>query len=166
MIQMLPSFGCLQVVSTANESVWKQLKGVGRAERSSASEHPDPVHFNLVFDTLTLSDVFSIGDGHIQTDFKIAEEGYFKFDTAHDVLANSFSVGNSATGNELSIGASTISAQNFEASWGLNTSSDEPQLESLALAGTLNALNDFEVSIALDGEAVDFTGDWSLGESG
>lgn len=145
---------------------WNQLKGFGRAERSSASANPDPVHFNLVFDTLTLTDVFSIGDGHVQTDFKIAEEGYFKFDTAHDVLGNSFSVGNSASGNELSIGASTISAQNFEASWGLNTSSDEPQLESLALAGTLNALNDFEVSIALDGEAVDFSGDWSLGESG
>jgi hypothetical protein len=145
---------------------WNQLKGFGRAERSSASSHPDPVHFNLVFDTLTLTDVFSIGDGHIQTDFKIADSGYFKFDTTHDVLGNMFSVGNSATGNALSIGASTVSAQNFEASWGLNTSGEQPQVESLALAGTLNALNDFVVSIALDGEAVDFTGDWSLGESG
>jgi len=145
---------------------WNQLKGFGRAERSSASANPDPVHFNLVFDTLTLSDVFSIGDGHIQTDFKIAEEGYFKFDTAHDVLGNSFSVGNSASGNSLSVGASTVSAQNFEASWGLNTSGDQPQVDSLALTGSLNALNDLAVSIALDGEAVDFTGDWSLGESG
>jgi hypothetical protein len=67
------------------------------------------VHFNLVFDTLTLSDVFSIGDGHIQTDFKIAQDGYFKFDTAHEILGNTFSVGNSATGNSLSIGASTVS---------------------------------------------------------
>ena len=145
---------------------WNQLKGFGRAERSSASQNPDPVHFNLVFDTLTLTDVFSIGDGHIQTDFKIAEEGYFKFDTAHDVLGNTFSVGNSATGNSLSIGASTVSAQNFEANWGLNTTGEQPQIENLALAGTLNALNDFEVSIAIDGEVVDFTGDWSLGESG
>jgi hypothetical protein len=145
---------------------WNQLKGFGRAERSSASQYPDPVHFNLVFDTLTLSDVFSIGDGHMQTDFKIAADGYFKFDTAHDILGNQFSVGNSATGNSLSIGASTVSAQNFEAAWGLNTTSPEPQLESLALSGALNALNDMEVAIALDGEMVDFTGDWSLGESG
>ncbi|HIH29490.1 MAG TPA: hypothetical protein HA260_06780 [Thermoplasmata archaeon] len=145
---------------------WNQLKGFGRAERSSASQNPDPVHFNLVFDTLTLSDVFSIGDGHVQTDFKIAEDGYFKFDTAHDILGNMFSAGNSATGNSLTIGASTVSAQNFEAAWGLNTSSPEPQLESLALTGSLNALNDVEVAIALDGEVVDFTGDWSLGESG
>lgn len=145
---------------------WNQLKGFGRAERSSASQYPDPVHFNLVFDTLTLSDVFSIGDGHMQTDFKIAADGYFKFDTAHDILGNQFSVGNSATGNSLSIGASTVSAQNFEAAWGLNTTSPEPQLESLALSGSLNALNDIEVAIALDGEIVDFTGDWSLGESG
>jgi hypothetical protein len=145
---------------------WNQLMGFGRAERSSASGNPDPVHFNLVFDTLTLTDVFSIGDGHIQTDFKIADEGYFKFDTAHDVLGNTFSVGNSATGNSFSIGASTVSAQNFEANWGLNTSGEQPQVESLALAGSLNALNDFEVAIAIDGDVVDFTGDWSLGDSG
>lgn len=145
---------------------WNQLKGYGRAQRTSASGNPDPVHFNLVFDTLTLSDVFSIGDGHIQTDFKIAEDGYFKFDTAHDVLGNTFSVGNSATGNSLSVGASTVSAQNFEAAWGLNTTGPEPQLENLALSGSLNALNDLTVAIALDGEIIDFTGDWSLGESG
>ena len=145
---------------------WNQLKGFGRAERSSASEYPDPVHFNLVFDTLTLSDVFSIGNGHAQTDFKIAQDGYFKFDTAHDILGNMFSVGNSATGNSLSIGASTVSAQNFEAAWGLNTTGPQPQIESLALTGSLDALNDMSVAIALDGEVVDFTGDWSLGESG
>ena len=145
---------------------WNQLKGFGRAERSSASQNPDPVHFNLEFDTLTLSDVFSIGDGHIQTDFKIAEDGYFKFDTAHDVLGNTFSVGNSATGNSFAIGASTVSAQNFEAAWGLNTSGPQLQVENLALTGTLNALNDFDVAIALDGENVDFTGDWSIGETG
>jgi hypothetical protein len=145
---------------------WNQLKGFGRAERSSASQNPDPVHFNLVFDTLTLSDVLSIGDGHIQTDFKIAENGYFKFDTAHDVLGNTFSVGNSATGNSIAIGASKVSAQNFEANWGLDTSGPQIQVENLALTGTLNALNDFDVAIALDGESVDFTGDLSLGESG
>ena len=145
---------------------WNQLKGSARAERSSANQNPDPVHFNLVFDTLTLSDVFSIGDGHIQTDFKIAESGYFKFDTTNDVLGNTFSVDNSATGNSFSIGASKVSAQNFEANWGLNTSGPQLQVESLALTGTLNALNDFDVAIALDGENVDFTGDWSLGESG
>ncbi|KYK22404.1 hypothetical protein AYK25_07315 [Thermoplasmatales archaeon SM1-50] len=145
---------------------WNQLKGYGRAQRSSASQQPDPVHFNLVFDTLTFTDVFSIGDGHIQTDFKIAENGYFKFDTSHEVLGNMFSVGNSATGNSLSIGASTVSAQNFEASWGLNTTGEEPQIDSLALSGSLNALNDFVIAIALDGEVVDFTGDWCLGASG
>ncbi len=145
---------------------WNQLRGFGRAQRTSAGGNPDPVHFNLVFDTLTLSDVFSIGDGHIQTDFKIAQDGYFKFDTAHDVLGNTFSVGNSATGNSLSLGASTVSAQNFEAAWGLNTTGSEPQLENLALSGSLNALNDLTVAIALDGELIDFTGDWSMGESG
>lgn len=145
---------------------WNQLKGFGRVERSSAGQNTDPVHFNLVFDTLTLSDVLSIGEGHIQTDFKIAQDGYFKFDTAHDVLGNSFSVGNSATGNTFSIGASTVSAQNFEAAWGLDDTGEQIQIEDLALSGTLNAIRDFEVGIKLDGDNVDFTGDWSLGETG
>lgn len=145
---------------------WNQLKGSGRVERSSVGQNTDPVHFNLVFDTLTLSDVLSIGEGHIQTDFKIAQDGYFKFDTAHDVLGNSFSVGNSATGNSFAIGASTVSAQNFQTSWGLDDSGEQIQIESLAMSGTLNAINDFEVDISLDGEAIDFTGDWSLGETG
>jgi len=145
---------------------WNQLRGFGRVERSSVGQNTDPVHFNLVFDTLTLSDVLSIGEGHIQTDFKIAEDGFFKFDTSHDVLGNSFSVGNSETGNSFSIGASTVSAQNFEADWGLDDTGEQIQLESLAMSGTLNAINDFEVDISLDGENVDFTGDWSLGETG
>jgi hypothetical protein len=145
---------------------WNQLKGLGLVERSSASQNPDPVHFNLKFGSLTLSDVLSIGDGHIQTDFDIAQNGYFKFDTAHDVLGNTFSVGNSATGNSFSINASAVSAQNFEASWGLDTSGSQIQIKNLALTGTLNALKDFNVAIDLDGKNVDFTGDWSLGESG
>jgi hypothetical protein len=145
---------------------WNQLRGFGRVERSSVGQNTDPVHFNLVFDTLTLSDVLSIGEGHIQTDFKIAQDGFFKFDTAHNVLGNSFSVGNSATGNSFAIGASTVSAQNFEADWGLDDSGEQIQIESLAMSGTLNAINDFEVDISLDGENVDFTGDWSLGETG
>lgn len=145
---------------------WNQLKGSGRAERSSASQNPDPVHFNLEFDAITLTDVLSIGDGHIQTDFKIAADGYFKFDTAHDVLGNTFYVGNAATDNSFSIGASTVSAQDFSADWGLDTSGEQLQVEDLALSGTLNALTDFEVAIDLDGENVDFTGDWALGEYG
>jgi hypothetical protein len=145
---------------------WNQLKGSARAERSSASQNPDPVHLDLAFDTITLSDVLAIGDGHIQTDFQIAKDGYFDLDTSHDILGNTFSVGNSATGNSLSLGASTVSAQNFETSWGLNTSGQQIQVEDLALSGTLNALNDFNVAIKLNGKNAAFTGDWSLGQSG
>jgi hypothetical protein len=145
---------------------WNQLKGSGRAERSSAGGNPDPVHFNIAFDTLTFSDVLSLGDGHIQTDFKIAESGYFQFDTSHDVLGNTFSVGNSATGNSFAIGASTVSAQNFATSWGLDTSGPQIQVKNLAVTGALNALSDFTVAIHLNGKSVDFAGDWELGDSG
>ena len=145
---------------------WNQLKGFGRVERTSASQNPDPVHFNLKFDAITLSDVLSIGDGHIQTDFKIAQSGYFQLDTSHDVLGNTFSVSNSATHNSFAIGASSVSAQNFAANWGLDTSGSQIQIQNLALTGILNALNDFNVTINLNGRSVNFAGNWSLGETG
>jgi hypothetical protein len=145
---------------------WNQLKGYGMAQRSSASQNPDPVHFTIAFDALTLSDVLSIGSGHIQTDFMIATDGYFQFDTSHDVLGNSFSVSNAATGNSLQINASTVSAQNFGVNWGLNTSGPQPQLQDLSLSGTLNALRNFGVALEVNGKSVAFNGDWSLGESG
>ena len=145
---------------------WNQLKGFGRVERTSASQIPDPVHFNLKFDAITLSDVLSIGDGHIQTDFKIAQSGYFQLDTSHDVLGNTFSVSNSATHNSFAIGASTVSAQNFAVNWGLDNSGQQLKVKNLALSGILNALRNLNVAIDLDGKSIDFTGDWSLGESG
>ncbi|HVQ00338.1 MAG TPA: hypothetical protein VMT57_02370 [Candidatus Thermoplasmatota archaeon] len=145
---------------------WNQLKGSGRAERSSASQNPDPLHFNIVFDTLTLSDVLSIGSGHIQTDFLMGKNGYFQFDTSHDVLGNSFSVGNTATGNSLLIDATSVSAQDFAVNWGLDTSGPQPQIQALDLSGTLNALRNFTVGLQVNHKNISFTGDWSLGESG
>ncbi|MCK5112070.1 MAG: hypothetical protein KAQ84_00880, partial [Thermoplasmatales archaeon] len=89
---------------------WNKLQGYARAQRSSPSGNKDPIKVNLVFDTLILGNELRIGNGHIQTDFKIAEDGFFKFDTTNDMLGNTFEVSNSATGNSLVIDAGTISA--------------------------------------------------------
>lgn len=145
---------------------WNQLRGSGRAERSSANQNPDPIHFNIAFDTLTFHDILSIGDGHAQTDFMIANDGYLQFDTSHDALGNSLSVSNAATGNSVNITAGSVSAQNFAMNWGLNTSGPQLQVDDLALSGTLNTFHNFTVAIEIDGKSVNFSGDWSLGESG
>jgi len=77
---------------------WNQLKADLRAERSSSSGQKDPIKFNLVFDDLLISDELRIGNGYIDVKGKIADEGYFELDTSNDMLNNSFSIKNLATG--------------------------------------------------------------------
>jgi len=145
---------------------WNKLQGYARAQRLSSSGNKDPINVNLVFDAFILSNELRIGNGHIQTDFKIAEDGFFKFDTSNDMLGNTFEVSNSDTGDSLVIDAGTISAENFEADWDLDTSGQQIEVEELALTGSLNAFKNFNISIDLDGKNVDFEGDWSMGEEG
>jgi hypothetical protein len=144
---------------------WNQLKGHVRAERSSSSGE-GPIRLSLKFDDLLVSNELMIGNGYIDMQGKIAEQGYFQFDTQNDMLGNSFEISNLATENSMAINAATISAKEFQSSWDLDTSSEEIQLQELALSGKLDAFRDFNVNINYQGENIHFNGDWSMGESG
>ena len=145
---------------------WNRLQGYARAQRSSPGGNVDPIKVNLVFDKLILSNELRIGNGHIQTDFKIAEDGFLKFDTSNDMLGNTFEVGNQETADSLVINAGTISAENFEADWNLDTAGEQIELEDLALRGSIKAFKNFNISIDLEGKNVNFEGSWSMGEEG
>jgi len=145
---------------------WNRLQGYARTQRSSSGGNIDPIKVNLVFDKLILSNELRIGNGHIQTDFKIAEDGFFKFDTSNDMLGNTFEVINKETGDSLAINAGTISAENFEADWNLDTTGQQIEVEELAFTGSLKAFKNFNISIDLEGKNVDFKGNWLMGEEG
>lgn len=151
---------------TKGKFEWNKLQGYARAQRSSSSGNKDPIKVNLVFDTLILSNELRIGNGHMQTDFKIAEDGFFKFDTSNDMLGNTFEVINSATGDSLVIDAGTISAENFEANWDFDTSGQQIEVEDLMFTGSLNAFKNFAISVNLDGKNANFEGNWAMGEEG
>lgn len=145
--------------------IWNKLQGFARAERYSTGA-PDPVSFNLEFDTFTISNVLEISDGYAQGNFKIAKNGYLGFDTSKKMFSDALEISDTAENNALSISVDEVSANDLEVSWGLDDSGEQIKLENLGVNGFLSTLKDFQVSISLAGKDGEFSGDWSLGESG
>lgn len=145
--------------------LWNKLEGHGRAERTSSGA-PDPIQFYLEFDTLTLSNVLEIGDGHIQTDFHINKNGFFNLDTSSDVLGTTFKVRNSDTDNSLEINVDTVSAEDFRSAWAIDNSGEELVIDDLELSGGLKVFENFGIDLCLDGKDIDFTGTWDAGDEG
>jgi hypothetical protein len=145
---------------------WNQLKGHMHAERSSASGQKDPIKLSLTLDDLQVSNQLSIGNGFIDMQGKIAEDGYFKFDTSNDFLDNAFQISNLASGTTLSVAAGSIAADDFSADWALDTTGPQLKIEDLDLSGSLNLFENFNVNIALSGKNTHFAGNWAVGESG
>jgi hypothetical protein len=145
--------------------LWNKLEGHGKAERTSSGA-PDPIEFFLEFDTLTLSNVLQIGDGHIQTDFHINKNGYFNVDTSSDILGNTFEVKNSVTDNSLGISVDTVSAEDFKSKWALDNSGEQLIVDDLELSGRLKVFKNFQVDVALEGKNVEFTGNWDVADEG
>jgi hypothetical protein len=146
--------------------LWNELDGNLYAQRSSSSGEKDPIKLSMVFDDLLISNQLSIGNGYIDMEGKIADDGYFKFDTANDLLDNSFQISNLAAGSSLSISAGSIAADDFKADWNLNASGPQLKVEDLDLSGSLNLFKNFNVNIALSGKNSHFNGTWAAGESG
>ncbi|UCD13135.1 MAG: hypothetical protein JSW60_06125, partial [Thermoplasmatales archaeon] len=144
---------------------WNKLKGYARAARYSTGA-PDPVHFNLLFDTYALSNVLDIADGYIQGDFKIAKNGYLGFDTSKKMFNDTLKISNTASENSLAISIDEVSANDLWVDWNLDTSGEQVTIKSLGFNGILNTLKNFQISIALEGKNGNFNADWTMGESG
>lgn len=144
---------------------WNQLKGYARAERWSQGT-PDPIHFNIAIDTVSLSNVLEIPDGYVQGDFQLAENGYLGFDTSDEIIGNTLEISNTQTGNSLSITADAVSADDLWVDWGIDTSGGQIIVEDLYFTGALNSFKDFEISMNLQGKNGYFYGDWAMGDSG
>jgi hypothetical protein len=145
--------------------IWNKLQGYARTERYSTGA-PDPVNFNLFFDTFTISNELEISDGYARGDFKIGTNGYLGFDTSKEMFSDTLQISDSAEDNSLSISVEEVSANDLEVSWGVDTSGDQIKIQSLGFNGFLNTLKNFQVSMALEGKSGNFNGNWALAESG
>lgn len=144
---------------------WNQLQGQLYASRSSAGA-PDPIQLAVTFGDLFIGNMLQIGDGSINVQGQIASSGYFSLDSTNQMLSDVFEIANNATGQRLSIEAGTIDATDFSTSWVLNTTTNQTKIQDLNFAGRLAALRNFHVAIGYNGDQLDFTGDWSIGDSG
>jgi len=145
--------------------LWNKLQGFARAERYSSGV-PDPVSFNLEFDTFEVCNVLEISDGYAQGNFKIAKDGYLGFDTSKKMFSDTLEISDSAENNALSVSVDEVSANDLEVCWGLDNSGEQIKLENLGVNGFLSTLKDFQVSVSLEGKSGEFSGNWSLGEAG
>jgi hypothetical protein len=144
---------------------WNHLKGYARAERWSQGP-PDPIHFNVAIDTVSLHNVLEIPDGFVQGDFKISEDGYLGFDTSDEIIGNTLEITNAQTGNSFTITADSVSADNLWVDWALDTSGGQIVVDDLYFTGALNSFKDFQISMNLQGKNGNFYGDWQMGDSG
>lgn len=144
---------------------WNKLQGYAYAARTSAGG-PDPIEINLEFGSATINNYLEIGDGHIDAQFHLAQAGYFGFDTANEMIGDTLTIGNTETGNSLTIHVGKVSADNLWASWDLDTTQNPIQVEDLALSGDLSLFEDFQISAVLQGKNMHFEGDWNVGEEG
>ena len=145
---------------------WNKLQGHASAYRSQAGYEPDPVHLNIDIGQYNIKNVLEIRDGHIKVDFHIAEDGYFGFDCTEKMFADELHITDSESDNELDLTVDEVSAQNFWAAWGLDTSGGQIQIEDLALSGSIDTLKGFHISLTLESKNVEFDADWTMGESG
>jgi hypothetical protein len=147
------------------EIYWNRLEGFAKAQRWS-SGGPDPIAFNIEFDAIAISDVLEIRDGFIRFDFKIAEEGYFGFDSNNEMIGNQLNISNTGTGNSIGLDVGTVSADDLWVDWTLDTSGEEVKIDDLYIGGTLESFKNFYVSVDFEWENFNFDGSWSLGDSG
>jgi hypothetical protein len=144
---------------------WNKLKGYAYADRQSAGA-PDPIEINVDIGTFNIYNYLEIQDGHIDCDFHLAENGYFGFDTANDMIGDTLRVTDTSSGNQLSIDVYKVSAEDLWVDWVLDMSQTPIPIEELAITGDLSLLEDFIISATYQGQYLEFEGDWQVGKEG
>jgi len=144
---------------------WSRLQGYAYAWRSSSGP-PDPITINIEYGGLALSNVLEIRDGYITTGFRIAEDGYFRFDTSNNIFGNSLQVNNADTGDAVALSVDEVSADNLHADWDIDTSGEQIRFRGLRFGGFVDTLKDFHLNVDYKGKIGALSLDWALGEQG
>ena len=144
---------------------WNKLQGSVYALRSSSGS-PDPIEINLEYTGFALNNVLEIRDGHISLGFRVAEDGYFNFDTSKTMFANTLHVVNDNTGDELTLIVDEVSADNLQADWNIDTSGDNLKINNLKFGGIIDTLRGLKLDLKYEGKTTAFNLDWVLGQEG
>lgn len=144
---------------------WNKLEGYAYAQRGSAAS-ASPLELNIEYAGFKIRDVLSIRSGYIDTKFKVANDGYFYFDTSQKMFGNDLEVSNSVTGDFLSLSFDEVSANKLQADWNLDTTGTQLKINKLKFSGFVDILKGLEINLDYQGKVVDGTLDWVIAESG
>jgi len=144
---------------------WNRLQGYAYVSRSSSGRQ-DPIKIHLEFEDYIMENTLEIRDGYISTSFKIAEDGYFNFDTSKKMFANTLHVVNDNTGDELILIVDEVSADNLQADWNIDTSGDNLKINNLKFGGIIDTLRGLKLDLKYKGKTTTFNLDWVLGQEG
>jgi len=147
---------------------WGQMSGFAYATRGYIGGF-DPVEVNLEFGGFKIYNKLEIRQGHITTSFQIAEDGYFNFDTSDKMLGNTLRVDNVGSGTSLKrleLLVDEVSADNLQTDWDIDTSGNQPKINSLDFSGVINTLKGLHLNLNLKGESSSLDLDWVTGQTG
>ncbi len=156
----IPSFG-----EVKGKIFWNNLQGYAQVLRNSTGP-PDPVELTLSYGNLSLFNHLEVREGYIDTQFKLAENGYFHFDTSDDVLGNLLTVSNTDTGNSIGLSVDEIAADEFRADWNLDTSGTRLGIPEISFNGMVDRLKNLQLAIDYQGKHTDLALDWILRQNG
>lgn len=144
---------------------WNNLKGYATATRNSNSG-PDPIEINLAYKGYQIHDILTLRDGYLDTRFHVANDGYFYFDTSEGFFGNDLEVSNTDSGDSLSLFVDEVSAEEFQADWDFDTSSDSLNIPKISFNGMVDRLKNLEIAIDYQGKHTDLFLDWTLRQNG
>jgi hypothetical protein len=147
------------------ELYWNRLQGYAYARRSSSGP-PDPLEINIEYKGFKIHDVLTVRDGFIETGFKLAEQGYFSFDTSQKIFGNMLQVSKADTGDSLSLVVDEVSADDLQANWDIDTSGGGLEIKDLGFSGFIDTLKGLKLNVNYQGKSTTLNLDWTLGQTG
>jgi len=147
---------------------WGQLSGYAYAARGYIGGF-DPIEVNLGFGGFEIYNKLEIREGHVTTSFKIAEDGYFNFDTSNKMLGNTLRVSNSGEDiglKRLEILVDEVSADNLQADWDIDVSGEQPKINNLDFNGFIDTVKGLHFNLNLEGKSSSLDFDWVTGQAG
>lgn len=144
---------------------WNKLEGYAKAWRGSTGPE-DPVEINLDYKGFHIHDILTIRNGHIDTRFKVANNGHFYFDTSEGMFGNDLQVSIDNTGDSLGLYVDEVSADNLQADWNIDTSGSQLKIKELKFGGLVDTMRGLDINLDYQGKTVDAQIDWILAETG
>lgn len=144
---------------------WSRLQGHAYMWRGSSGP-PDLVEINLQYQGYHIHDILTIRNGHINTRFKIGENGYFFFDTSEGIFGNTLEVNNIESGDAIGLQVDEVSADNLQAEWDIDTSGERLKINNLRFDGMVDTMKGLQLNLDYQGKAADLNLDWVLGQEG